>query len=63
MLSALSVLKAVFTVDSQWVNAWKQPAFCLGQVQVDGPGLATSDQQPPDVFHMRSRLMVRLKLF
>ncbi len=60
---ALPVLKAVFAIDGQWIDAWKQPAFCLGEVQVDGSGLTTRDQQSSDVLHMRSRLMVLLKLF
>jgi hypothetical protein len=61
--SALSVVKAVFPVDDQWINARKQPAFCLSQVQVDRSVLTTGDQQPSDIVHMRSWLMVWLKLF
>jgi hypothetical protein len=26
----LSVLKAVFSIDGQWINVGKQPALCLG---------------------------------
>ena len=59
---ALSVLKAVFLINGCPINVGKQPAFCLGQVQVDGAGLAGGDQKLADLVHLNARLMFGRKL-
>ena len=60
--SDLSVLKAVFPIDGLSIEIWKQPALCLGQMQVDGSGLATGGQKLPDIVHVRAWLVFRFKL-
>ena len=40
----MSVLEAVFSIDGRSIQIGKQPALCLGEMQVDGPRLATGSQ-------------------
>jgi hypothetical protein len=61
-LLPLSVPKAVFAINGQWINVGKQSALCLRQVQAEGSGLATRGQQLPDFVHMSARLVFRRKL-
>ncbi len=39
-----------------------QPALCLGEMQVKGPGLTIGRQQFPDVVHLLARLLSRFEL-
>jgi hypothetical protein len=59
---ALSVLKAELSINGQGIKVGKQPALCLGQMQVDGSGRATGGQKLPDLVHMSARLVLRWKL-
>src|SRR5258706_12646552 len=59
---ALSVPKAVFPINCQGIDIRKQPAFGLGEVQLDRSRLAPGRQKLPDIVHMRARLVVRWKL-
>src|SRR6266403_4691129 len=61
-LSGLSVLEAVFSIDGRSIQLGKQPALCLGEMQVDGPRLATGSQKLPDIVHLGVRLVLRWKL-
>jgi hypothetical protein len=61
-LLGLSILKAVFAIDGRSINVGEQPALSLGQVQVDGSGLASGDQKLPDFVHVCERLMSQWKL-
>jgi hypothetical protein len=58
----LSILKAVFSINRRSIDVGKQPALCLGQVQVDGSRLATGDQELPDILHVNARLVFDWKL-
>src|SRR5882724_6329556 len=59
---ALSVPEAVFFINGERIELGKQPAFRLGQMQGDGPGLATGGQEFADVVHMGARLVFGRKL-
>jgi len=59
---ALSVLKAVFLINGERVDAGKQPALGLSQMQRDGSRLATGGQKLPEIVHMGARLMFRRKM-
>src|ERR1700742_1970864 len=50
--SGLAVLKAVFPVNRLAIGARKQAAFGLGQMEVDGSGLASGREQFLDVVHV-----------
>ena len=58
----MSVLEAVFSIDGRSIQIGKQPALCLGEMQVDGPRLATGSQKLPDIVHLGVRLVLRWKL-
>lgn len=60
---ALSVLKAVFSINGERIDARKQPALGLSQVQRNGSRLATGGQKLPDIVHMSARLVFRRKMF
>jgi hypothetical protein len=60
--SDFPVLKAVFPIDGLSIEIGKQPALCLGQMQVDGSGLTSGGQQLPDIVHVRAWLVFRFKL-
>jgi hypothetical protein len=61
-LSGLPIVKAVFPVNRLAIAFRKQPAFCLGEVQIEGAGLATGGQKLFDVGHVRGRLVFLRKL-
>jgi len=48
----LSVLETVFSINGRSIKIGKQPALCLGEMQVDGPRLATGSQKFPDIVHL-----------
>ena len=58
----MSVLEAVFSIDDRAIKIGKQPALCLGEMQVDRPRLATGSQKLPDIVHLGVRLVLRWKL-
>ena len=55
-LLRLSVLETVFSINGRSIKIGKQPALCLGEMQVDGPRLATGSQKFPDIVHLSVRL-------
>src|SRR5580700_685270 len=55
--SRLAVLEAIFPVDRLPVGSWKQAAFGLRQMEVDGPGLAAGGKQLSDLVHVGGRLV------
>jgi hypothetical protein len=61
-LLGLSVLEAVFSINGGSIEIGEQPALCLGEMQVDGPRLASGSQQLPDFVHLDARLVLRWKL-
>jgi hypothetical protein len=60
-LLRLSVLETVFSINGRSIKIGKQPALCLGEMQVDGPRLATGSQKLPDIVHLGVRLVLRWK--
>ena len=58
----MSVLETVFSINGRLIKIGKQPALCLGEMQVDGPRLATGSQKFPDIVHLSVRLVLRGKL-
>jgi hypothetical protein len=51
-VSDFPILKSIFSIDDGAIGVGVQPALCLGEMQVKGPGLTIGCQQFPDIVHL-----------
>ena len=61
-VSDFPILKSIFSIDDGAIGVGVQPALCLGEMQVKGPGLTIGCQQFPDIVHLLARLLGRFEL-
>ena len=51
-ISDFPILKSILSIDDGTIGVGVEPALCLGEMQVEGPGLTIGCQQFLDVVHL-----------